>query len=429
MATTLLAGGRVIDPASQLDAARDVLLIDGRIEQVGERLALPTGAERVDARGKWVLPGFIDLHVHLREPGHEYKETIASGAAAAVAGGFTTVVAMPNTSPVNDTAAVTELVLLRARAAGKARVVPAGAITRGLEGKELAEIGELIAAGCRVITDDGRPVMNAALMRRALEYAQTFDVPVMVHEEDLDLSHGGCMHEGATSTRLGLKGIPAAAEVAMVMRDIALLEEVGGRLHIAHLSCAGSVRAVREARARGLRVTAEAAPHHFTLTDEAVGRYQTDAKMMPPLRESADREAVIAAMADGTIDAIATDHAPHSRVEKHVEFDRAANGVVGLETALPLTLALVREGRLTLMRAIELLTAGPARIFGLPGGSLAVGAPADVTLVDPEATWTVDPERFHSKSRNTPFAGWKVQGRVEQTYVAGRRVYAREEQR
>ncbi|MBS2027175.1 MAG: dihydroorotase [Deltaproteobacteria bacterium] len=426
MAATLITGGRVIDPAENLDAVRDVLLHEGKVAAVGERLAAPPDAERVDARGKWVLPGFIDLHVHLREPGDEYKETVATGVASAVAGGFTTVVAMPNTRPTNDTVAVTELILERARQAQKARVVPAGAITVGLKGETLSEIGDLVAAGCRAITDDGRPVMNAGLMRRALEYAQLFDVPVMVHEEDLDLSKGGVMNEGPVATKLGLRGVPNAAEVAMVVRDIALLEEVGGHLHIAHLSCAGSVRAVREARARGLRVTAEAAPHHFTLTDEAVGCYHTHAKMAPPLRSEADREAVIAAMADGTIDAIATDHAPHSLVEKDVEFDVAANGIVGLETALPLTLALVKAGRLTVKRAIELLTSGPAETFGLPGGTLAVGAPADVTIVDPEASWKVEPEKFASKSCNSPFAGWTVQGRVEQTFVAGVRVFSRE---
>lgn len=426
MPSTLLVGGRVIDPASNLDGPRDVLLRDGKVAAVGERLDAPLDAERVDARGKWVLPGFIDLHVHLREPGEEYKETVATGVGAAVAGGFTTIVAMPNTRPVNDTVAVTDLILDRARAAGKARVIPCGAITKGLKGEELAEIGDLVGAGCRAITDDGRPVMNANLMRRALEYAQLFDVPVMVHEEDLTLTGGGVMNEGPVATKLGLRGIPAAAEVAMVVRDIALLEEMGGRLHIAHLSCAGSVRAVREAKARGLRITAEAAPHHFSLVDADVGCYHTHAKMNPPLRGEADREAVISAMADGTIDAIATDHAPHSPVEKDVEFDVAANGVVGLETALPLTLALVKAGRLTVKRAVELLTSGPARAFSLAGGSLAVGQPADVTLVDPEATWKVDPAQFVSKSRNSPFAGWTVQGRVEQTYVGGVRVYARE---
>jgi len=426
MAATLITGGRVIDPAENLDAVRDVLLHEGKVAAIGERLAAPSDAERVDARGKWVLPGFIDLHVHLREPGDEYKETVATGVASAVAGGFTTIVSMPNTRPVNDTVAVTELILERARQAQKARVVPAGAITVGLKGETLSEIGDLVAAGCRAITDDGRPVMNAGLMRRALEYAQLFDIPVMVHEEDLDLSKGGVMNEGPIATKLGLRGVPNAAEVAMVVRDIALLEEVGGHLHIAHLSCAGSVRAVREARARGLHVTAEAAPHHFTLTDEAVGCYHTHAKMSPPLRNDADREAVIAAMADGTIDAIATDHAPHSLVEKDVEFDVAANGIVGLETALPLTLALVKAGRLSVKRAIELLTSGPAETFGLPGGTLAVGAPADVTLVDAEASWKVEPEKFASKSRNSPFAGWTVQGRVEQTFVGGVRVFSRE---
>jgi dihydroorotase len=429
MGTTLLKGGRVIDPATGVDGTFDVLLEGGRVAEVGAALRAPAGADVVDCTGRWVVPGFIDLHVHLREPGEEYKETVATGVAAAVAGGFTTVVAMPNTKPANDSVAITELILERARVAGLARIIPAGAITKGLGGEQLAEIGDLVGAGCRVITDDGRPVMDAAVMRRALQYAQTFDIPVMVHEEDLHLSARGVMHEGAVATRLGLRGIPAAAEVTMVARDLALLEETGGRLHVAHVSCAGSVRAIRAAKLAGLRVTCEAAPHHFALTAEAVEGYRTHAKMNPPLREERDRVALIEALADGTVDAIATDHAPHSPVEKDVEFDQAANGVVGLETALPLTLELVRSGKLTVRRAIELLTVGPAKVLGLASGTLKAGSPGDVTIIDPDRAWVVDPSAFRSKSKNTPFGGRAVQGRVLQTYVGGRQVFALEERR
>ncbi len=420
----IIEGGRVIDPALGLDEVRSVVVERGQVVALPKRAPRRKTARVVDARGRWVLPGFIDLHVHLREPGHEYKETIATGTRAAVAGGFTSVVAMPNTQPVNDSVAVTEFILERARAARLARVYPAGAVTRGLAGEELSEMGDLHRAGCVVFTDDGMPIMRAGLMRRALEYALGLGVPIMVHEEDHTLSRGGAMHEGEVSTRLGLPGIPAAAEDVMVVRDIELAEYTGARLHVAHLSTAGAVRAVRAAKARGVAVTCEITPHHFTFTDEAVCGYDPDTKMMPPLRSAEDREACIEALADGTADAIATDHAPHSLVEKDVEYDRAANGVVGLETAFSATLALVREGRLGLHRAIELLTSGPARVLGLPGGTLAEGAPADLVMVDPEATWTVDPSKFHSKSRNTPFKGMTLPGRVEMTWVGGRRVHA-----
>ena len=420
----LFSRGRVIDPRSNVDGVRDVLVRDGKVAEVSEAPLQVPGAHVVDARGRWVLPGFIDLHVHLREPGEEGKETILTGCRAAVAGGFTGVVAMPNTKLVNDSALVTELVLSRARAAWLCHVYPAGAITKGLKGEELAEMGELFSAGCVCITDDGRPVMNASLMRRSLQYATLFDIPVMVHEEDLMLSGKGAMTEGPTATRLGLLPIPPSAEVAMVARDLVLLEETGGRLHIAHISCEGSVRLVREAKRRGLRVTAEATPHHFTLDDTAVGQYDTHAKMNPPLRLRRDVEALREALADGTIDAIATDHAPHGVLDKQVEFEKGINGVVGLETALGLTMALVHEGVLSPHKAVELLTDGPARAFGLPGGHLAPGAPADVTLVDPEAEWAVDAARFFSKSRNTPFDGRLLKGRVTQTWVSGRLVFA-----
>ena len=420
----LFRRGRLIDPRNGVDGVRDVLVREGKVEQVSEAPLQAAGAEVVEAAGRWVLPGFIDLHVHLREPGEEGKETVLTGSRAAVAGGFTAVVAMPNTKMVNDSALVTELVLARARAAGLCHIYPAGAITKGLKGEEMAEMGELISAGCVCITDDGRPVMNAALMRRALQYATLFGIPVMVHEEDLTLSGNGSMTEGATATRLGLLPIPSSAEVAMVARDLVLLEETGGRLHIAHLSCEGSVRLVREAKRRGLRVTAEATPHHFTLDDTAVGQYDTHAKMNPPLRLRRDVEALREALADGTIDAIATDHAPHGVADKQVEFDKGINGVVGLETALGLTLALVHEGALSPAKAVALLTDGPARAFGLPGGHLAAGAPADMVLVDSEVEWAVDAERFFSKSRNTPFNGRLLKGRVVQTWVRGRCVFA-----
>jgi dihydroorotase len=423
-APVLFSRGRVIDPRNGVDGVRDVLVRDGKVAQVSEAPLQVPGAQVVDAKGRWVLPGFIDLHVHLREPGEEGKETILTGCRSAVAGGFSSVVAMPNTKIVNDSVMVTELVLSRARAAGLCRVYPAGAITKGLKGEELSEMGELISAGCVCVTDDGRPVMNASLMRRALQYATLFDVPVMVHEEDLNLSGKGAMTEGPTATRLGLLPIPASAEIAMVARDLVLLEETRGRLHIAHVSCEGSVRLVREAKKRGLNVTAEVTPHHFTLDDTAVGQYDTHAKMNPPLRLRRDVEALREAMVDGTVDAIATDHAPHGVLDKQVEFEKGINGVVGLETALGLTMVLVHQGVLSPRRAVELLADGPAKAFGLPGGHLAAGAPADVVLVDPDMEWAVDAERFFSKSRNTPFQGRQLKGRVTQTWVDGRLVFA-----
>ena len=381
------------------------------------------GAREIDATGLWVCPGFVDLHVHLREPGDEGKETILSGTRAAVAGGFTSVVAMPNTRPPNDSALVTRFLQERAAAAHLARVWPAGAISKGLAGEEMAELGELAEAGCVCFTDDGRPVMNAGLMRRVLQYARALGRPVMVHEEDLTLSAGGALTEGTQATRLGLLPIPRSADVAMVARDLVLLEEVGGHLHVAHVSCADSVRLLRDAKARGLHVTAEATPHHFTLSDAALAEWNTDAKMTPPLRGPKDVAAIQQGLADGTLDAIATDHAPHGILDKQVPFAEAANGVVGLETALPLTLALVRSGVLTPLRAVELLSAGPAAAFGIPGGQLLAGAPADVTVVDPAAEWTVEPQQFHSRSRNTPFAGMRMLGRVVHTFVGGRPVF------
>jgi dihydroorotase len=421
-----IEGGRVIDPATGTDGVRTVVVRDGRIAEVAERVDRPRDARVVDAHGKWVTPGFIDLHVHLREPGQEYKESVETGARAAVAGGFTAVVAMPNTAPPNDNASVTELVLARAAAAGLARVYPVGCISRGQKGEDLAEYGELKAAGCVALSDDGRPVMNAALMRRALEYAQAFGLPITAHEEDLTLVGKGVMHEGPVATRLGLKGIPGQAEDVMVLRDLALAELTGGRLHVAHVSTAGSVRAIRGAKARGLKVTAEVTPHHLTLCDEDVARsgYDPDYKMNPPLRSRADVDAVRAGLADGTIDVIATDHAPHSTVEKDVEFDQAANGIVGLETAFSVCLTLVRDGVVGERRLVEALTAAPARVFGLAGGTLAVGAAADVAVLDPALTWRCEPGELRSKSRNTPWKGTTLTGRCTHTFVGGRLVHA-----
>lgn len=421
----LISGGRVIDPG-RINGPADVLIENGKIAAVGKNLAAQSGGVPVtvmNATGKLVLPGFVDLHVHLREPGFEYKETIQTGTASAVAGGFTSVCCMPNTNPVNDNQSITEFILDRARAAGNARVFPVGAITKGSKGKELAEIGDLRRAGCVAISDDGQPVMNSLVMRRAMEYALAFDLPVIDHCEDLHLSEGGCMNEGLVSTQLGLQGIPSAAEDVMVARNLSLAELTGARLHLAHVSTAGSVRMVREAKARGIRVTAEACPHHFSLTEEAVRGFNTLAKMNPPLRTWQDVQAIKDGLCDGTIDAIATDHAPHASQEKQQEFAQAPNGIVGLETALPLTLALVEEGVLTLESAVAKLTSDPAKAFSLPKGSLAPGADADVVVVDQQAGWEVDPTRFRSKSKNTPFAGWKVKGRVTTTIVAGKVVY------
>ncbi|MBH0197325.1 MAG: dihydroorotase, partial [Nitrospira sp.] len=401
----------------------DVLIDQGKVSAVGPNVQAPAGSTVIEAKDRLVLPGFVDLHVHFREPGFEYKESIQSGSAAAVAGGFTTVCCMPNTNPVNDNQAVTEFILERARLAGLANVWPVGAITKGSEGKELAEIGDLRRSGCVAISDDGRPVMNSLVMRRAMEYALAFDLTVVDHCEDLHLAEGGCMNEGLVSTELGLPGIPSAAEDVMVARNLSLSELTGARLHLAHISTAGSVRMVREAKARGIKVTAEACPHHFTLTEEVVRGYNTHAKMNPPLRTWDDVRAIKEGLRDGTIDVIATDHAPHATQEKQQDFTEAPFGIVGLETALSLTLGLVEEGVLSLEQAVEKLTSAPAAAFGLKKGTLAVGADADVTIVDQQAQWVVDPGKFRSKSRNTPFVGWKVKGRVLTTIVGGRVVF------
>jgi dihydroorotase len=417
----LIRGGRVVDPAGGVDAVRDVLVQGGKVARVGAGLEAPEGVPTIDARGKVVCPGFIDIHAHLREPGHEYKETVATGTKAAAAGGFTAVAAMANTKPVNDTRAVTDYVLAKARAEGFVRVYPIGAVTRGLEGTELAELAELAEAGCVAFSDDGRPVMNGALFRRALEYTLPFGTPVIAHAEDSHLAQGGVMHEGVVSTELGLAGQPAAAEEAMVARDLILAELTGAHVHVAHVSTAGAVRLIREARARGARVTAEVTPHHLLLTEEAVRGYDPNTKMNPPLRTKRDQEALLEALADGTIDCVATDHAPHALAEKEGDFDSAAFGVVGLETAVSVLLdRLVRPGLLPLPTLVERLTLGPARVLGLPGGSLAVGQEADVTILDLERELTIDPAAFHSKSRNTPFGGWRVRGIPWMTLVGGR---------
>ncbi len=418
----LIKGGKVVDPGRFVGVA-DVLIDQGKVLAVGPNLQAPAGSTMIEAKDRLVLPGFVDLHVHFREPGFEYKETIQSGSAAAVAGGFTTVCCMPNTNPVNDNQAVTEFILERSRIAGLANVWPVGAITKGSEGKELAEIGDLRRSGCVAISDDGRPVMNSLVMRRAMEYALAFDLTVVDHCEDLHLAEGGCMNEGLVSTELGLPGIPSAAEDVMVARNLSLSELTGARLHLAHISTAGSVRMVREAKARGIKVTAEACPHHFTLTEEVVRGYNTHAKMNPPLRTWDDVRAIKEGLRDGTIDVIATDHAPHATQEKQQDFTEAPFGIVGLETALSLTLGLVEEGVMSLEQAVEKLTSSPAAAFGLKKGTLAVGADADVTIVDQQAEWVIDPGKFRSKSRNTPFVGWKVKGRVLTTIVGGRVVF------
>jgi dihydroorotase len=422
----LLRGGRVIDPSRGTDEVADVYLEGGKVASVGQGIAGADDAIRIDARGKVVAPGLIDLHTHLREPGQEELETVASGAMAAAAGGFTAVCAMPNTDPVTDNQAAVGFIVAQAQRAGKARVYPIGAISVGEKGQQLAEFGELVGAGAVAVSDDGKPVMSSHLMRTALEYAQVFGIPVADHCEDLTLAQGGAMHEGIVSTRLGLKGIPSAAEEIMVARDIILAELTGGHVHLCHMSTRGSVELIRRAKDRGLRVTAEACPHHFTLTHHACEGYDTNAKMNPPLREEADREAIRQALRDGTIDVVATDHAPHHYDAKEREFDDAPNGIIGLETALGLAVTeLVCGGLLTLPELVARMSTMPAKVFKLPGGTLAPGALADVVVLDPQADWEVRPEAFYSKSRNTPFAGRRLTGRAELTIVRGQVVFDR----
>lgn len=425
----LIANGYVVDPTQNVNGGRDILIEDGRVVELrksgGE---LPEGAEVFDATGLIVAPGFIDLHTHLREPGQEYKETVASGAAAAVAGGFTSVCAMPNTDPVNDNPAVTSFIVEQSQAVGLANVFPVGAITKGSKGEELAEMGEMLRAGIVAVTDDGRPVPTPGLMRRALEYARGFDLTVMDHCDDKSLAAGGVMHEGEWSLRLGLRGIPALAEESDAARDCALAALTGARVHLAHVSTRGAIDAVRRAKERGAQVTCEVAPHHFTLTDAACEGFDTNMKMNPPLRSREHLDAVLEAIADGTVDAIATDHAPHHADEKSLEFDHAPFGITGLETAVGLALdRLVHGGRVGLERLVELLSVNPARIFRLEGrGTLKVGAWGDVTVLDPDLRWTFDASRSKSKSRNTPFDNYTFQGAAVATIVSGRVVYKRE---
>jgi dihydroorotase len=432
MAMRLLKGGRVVDPFNDRDGAFDVLIDEGRIVRVAKDLSPAPGTEVVEIpSGFIVCPGLIDMHVHLREPGQEHKETVATGTAAAVAGGFTAVACMPNTSPVNDNAGVTAFILKKAAEANLARVYPIGAVSRGQQGELLADIGELRQAGCVAITDDGHPVSTALLMRRALEYASMFHMPIIEHCEEQTLKGDGVAHEGFHASTLGLRGIPGEAESIMALRDISLAELTGGALHIAHMSARQSLDAVRYGKARGARVTCEVTPHHFVLTDEMLVApipYDTNAKMNPPLREAADRDAMVRGLADGSIDVIATDHAPHHYDEKQQEFDRAPFGITGLETAVSLCLdRLVHRGAISLARLVELLSVNPARILGVPGGALGDGAPADITILAPDLAVTVSVERMRSKSKNTPFGGWQLRGGVAATIVAGRTVYVNQD--
>ncbi len=422
----IIKNGRVLDPENGRDEVGDVVITDGKISSVephGSDFPKLSDYTVIDASGKWVTPGLVDIHVHFREPGEEYKETIDSGSKAAAAGGFTSVACMPNTSPVNDCAAVTEYIIEKAKESGVCTVYPVGAVSKGLKGKVLAEIGELCEAGAVAITDDGFPVRTSQMMRRALEYSKIFNIPVISHAEDLYLSQNGLMNEGRISTRLGLKGMPRAAEEIAVFRDVTLTELTGGRLHIAHVSTRGSVAIIRRAKEEGVRVTAETAPHYFTLTDEAVATFDTNFKMNPPLREQQDVQAIKEGLLDGTLDAIATDHAPHSSIEKDVEFAYAANGIIGLETALPISLRLVWEGVLTPLQCIGKLTSNPAKAIGLPCGSLKKGQPADLTIIDPEMRFVIDANKFFSKSRNCPFHGWEVKGRSVLTIRRGKIVF------
>jgi dihydroorotase len=423
----ILKGGRVVDPASARDGVFDVLVEDGRIARIGKDLPVD-GAEVFEMKRGWIVaPGLIDIHVHLREPGLEHKETVATGTAAAVAGGFTAVACMPNTEPVNDHAGITQFILKKAAEAQLARVYPIGAVSIGSRGEQLAELGEQKLAGCVAFTDDGRPVATALLMRRALEYAGMLGVPVIDHCEDPSLKGDGVAHEGYFASQLGLRGIPGAAESIMVERDISLAELAGAHVHIAHMSARQSLRAVRAGKERGVRVTCEVAPHHFTLTDEALDgpvKYDTNLKMNPPLRSSEDRDAMLDGIADGTVDVIATDHAPHHADEKMVEFDRAPFGIVGLETAVPIVFdRLVHAGRISIGRMIELLSTNPAKVMNVPGGTLAEGAPADITILAPDAPVTIAAAAMRSKSKNTPFDGWQMTGAVVATIVGGRIVF------
>jgi dihydroorotase len=418
----LLKGGRVVDPAAKLDAVRDVLVRDGKIAKVSE--SIPADNARVlDLKGKVVAPGFIDMHVHLREPGREDEETMETGGAAAAAGGFTSIAVMPNTDPWNDSQSVTEYIVSQARSRCPVNVYPIGCVSKQGKGEELAEIGDMVKSGIVAVSDDGHPVATAHLMRMALEYTRIFGIPVIDHCEERSMSCGGVMHEGYHSTLLGLKGAPGAAEEILVERDLILAEMTGGRIHIAHLSTRGSLERVRAAKTKGITATCEVTPHHFCLTDAAVAEsaYDTNTKMNPPLRDETDRKAMLQGLADGTVDAIASDHAPHNRIEKEMEFDQAPFGILGLETSVSLALdRLLHAGLVDLTRLVSLYTTGPARILGLARGTLAAGAIADVTVLDLEKRVSVDQGAFRSKSRNAPYQGWKLRGAPLLTMVGGR---------
>jgi len=421
----LLKGGRVVDPACKLDAVRDVLVKDGKIARLG--VGIPAdNAKLLDVSGKVVAPGFIDMHVHLREPGREDEETMESGSAAAAAGGFSSIAVMPNTDPWNDSQSITEYIVSQAKARAAVNVYPIGCISKQGKGEELAEIGDMVKSGIVAVSDDGHPVSSSHLMRMALEYTRIFDLPVIDHCEERSLSHGGVMHEGYHSTLLGLRGVPSASEEIMVARDLILAEMTGGRIHIAHLSTRRSLDLVRQAKAKGIRATCEVAPHHFVLTDAAVAEsgYDTSTKMNPPLREEEDRSALLSGIADGTVDAIASDHAPHNPIEKEMEFDQAPFGILGLETSVPLALdRLLHAGRVDLTRLVSLYTIGPARILNIPRGTLAVGAVADITVLDLDRQIEVSVGAFRSKCRNAPYQGWKLKGAPILTLVGGRIVF------
>ena len=421
----LIKGGHLIDPANKKNGQFDLIINKGKIEAVEPegKIADISSGEIIDAKGAIVAPGFCDMHVHFREPGHEYKETIETGSHSAAAGGFTTVAVMPNTSPVNDSRSVTEFILSQAKETSNINILPIGAITKGLKGETLSDMGELKEAGCIGYSDDGRPVSNSEIMRRALEYSKMFDLPCIQHSEVLELTQGGSMNEGIVSTELGLKGMPTEAEDIMVHRDICLLPKTGGRLHVAHISSGGSVDLVRQAKAKGLPVSCEVAPHHFTLTHEACRGYDTNAKMSPPLRAQSDLEMIKEGMSDGTIDIIATDHAPHDRVDKQVEFSKACFGIVGLETALPLTLKMVDEKIISLEKAIDMLTFQPNQLFKLDKGTLGIGKAADITLFDEKTEYNINPSQFKSRSKNSPYKGWKVRGKILRTMVNGKTVF------
>lgn len=421
----LIKNGRVIDPAQNIDDTLDILIDKGRVKEIGKGLTAPAGAETIDAKGCYVTPGLVDMHVHLRDPGLEYKEDIITGTKAAAAGGFTSIACMPNTSPVNDNKAITTYITAKAKAEGVVNVFPVGAITKGSKGDSLAEMGELKEAGCVAVSDDGHPVANAELMRRALEYAKGIGIMVISHAEEKALVGEGVMNEGFTATELGLKGIPWAAEDVATARDVYLAEFTDSPVHIAHVSTKGAIRIIRNAKARGVKVTCETAPHYFSLTDDAVRGYETNAKMNPPLRTASDVAEIKAGLKDGAIDAIATDHAPHHLDEKDIEFNLALNGIIGLETSLPLSLKLVDEKVLTLPALVEKMAVNPAKILGIDRGTLKVGAVADITVIDPKAEWIVEADKLASKSKNSPWLGQKMKGAAAYTIVSGKVVYKR----